>query len=89
MNLTWIQITGLALLVLSAISLLLGIWSYLDERKAKKNQVQKYYRQTKTPAYTEEEQFYANLLLRKNDLDADAFATRRAMFDEALRQQRK
>ncbi|GGC97846.1 hypothetical protein [Enterococcus wangshanyuanii] len=37
------------------------------------------------PEYTEEEQFYASLLQQKSDLDADAFATRRAMMDEFLR----
>lgn len=37
------------------------------------------------PEYTEEEQFYASLLQQKVDLDADAFATRKAMMDEFLR----
>lgn len=37
---------------------------------------------SKEPEYTEEEKFYAELLLMKQDLDADAFRTRQAMHQE-------
>lgn len=39
----------------------------------------------KPAEYTEEEQFYASLLQQKVDLDADAFATQKAMMDEFLK----
>ncbi|MBP1046210.1 hypothetical protein I6N96_07930 [Enterococcus sp. BWM-S5] len=41
--------------------------------------------QSVEPEYTEEEQFYASLLQQKSDLDADAFATSKAMMDEFFR----
>lgn len=87
MNFNWIQIVGIALLILSAIILLLGIWIYLDERNIQKNRVRRYSHQNQETIYTEEEKFYANLLLKKHELDADAFKTRKAMFDEALKHQ--
>lgn len=36
----------------------------------------------KEPEYTEKEKFYAELLLMKHDLDADAFATKKQILDE-------
>lgn len=86
MAFNWIQIIGITLLALGLVSLVLVFWYYLDERNT---QARKYYRQNQESNYTEEEQFYANLLLKKNELDADAFKTRKAMFDEALKHQRK
>lgn len=86
MAFNWIQIIGITLLALGLVSLVFVFWYYLDERNI---QARKYYRQNQESNYTEEERFYANLLLKKNELDADAFKTRKAMFDEALKHQRK
>lgn len=86
MAFNWIQIIGITLLALGLVSLVFVFWYYLDERNT---QARKYYRQNQESNYTEEERFYANLLLKKNELDADAFKTRKAMFDEALKHQRK
>ena len=86
MAFNWIQIIGITLLALGLVSLVLVFWYYLDERNT---QARKYYRQNQESNYTEEEQFYANLLLKKNELDADAFQTRKDMFDEALKHQIK
>lgn len=36
----------------------------------------------KEPEYTEEEKLYAELLLMKHDIDADAFATKKQMMEE-------
>lgn len=68
--------------VFGMISIIFFIWLswaiYKDEKEAKIHKANE-------PEYTKEEQFYASLLQQKSNLDADAFATRKAMLDEALR----
>ena len=89
MNFDWAHIIGFALLALGVMSFALIILCYLDEQNIRKSSAQRYFRQNQEPTYTEEERFYADLLLKKNELDADAFQTRKDMFDEALKHQIK
>ncbi len=65
--------------VLSIIFFIWVGWEVHKEEQAEK------IRKGNEPVYTEEEEFYANLLQIKSDLDIDAFSARKAMLDEALR----
>ena len=72
----------LALAFVGVLSIIFFIWAsyeiYKDEQAEK-------VRKANEPVYTPEEEFYASLLQQKSDLDADAFATQKAMLDEFLR----
>ncbi|GFH43502.1 hypothetical protein Hs30E_20490 [Lactococcus hodotermopsidis] len=63
--------------IFSVVVLVLAIlaWFWLFSEKPEKSP---------TDNFTEEEKFYADLLLMKNDLDADAFETSKQMLAEVL-----
>lgn len=72
----WIILTLAFIGVISIIFFASLFWEIHKDEKAEK---------ASELVYTPEEQFYASLLQTKTDLDAGAFATRKAMIDEALR----
>lgn len=72
----------LALAFVGIISLCFFAWLGWEMRQIDKEAQNK---KAQEPVYTPEEEFYAHLLQQKSDLDADAFAARKAMLDEALR----
>lgn len=72
----------LVLAVIGALSTIFFIWVGWEVHK--EEQAEKV-RKANEPVYTPEEEFYASLLQQKSDLDADAFATQKAMVDEFLR----
>lgn len=70
-------IWGLA--IVGALSLAFIAWATWIIRTSDK--------QNQQPEYTEEEKLYAELLLMKHDLDADAYATRKKMMEEVNAQE--
>ena len=76
------NILVLVLAVIGALSTIFFVWVGWEVHK--EEQAEKV-RKANEPVYTPEEEFYASLLQQKSDLDADAFATQKAMLDEILR----
>lgn len=82
-----LAICGVIAIILLSISSIFEIVDYFKKKQAKKKtlSISQRYAAHSSPEFTEEEQFYADLLLKKIDLDADAFATRKSMLDEYLK----